>query len=66
MEVNILSNRGLKNRKAISTSVENELYKAFVELSKELRIVKSILLDEAIEGLLAKHGKKIKRAGGTQ
>jgi hypothetical protein len=56
------TNRGLINRKAISTSVENELYKQFVDLSTRLRVVKSTLLDEAITDLLNKYN--VKSTGG--
>ena len=52
-------NRGLKNRKAISTAIDIKLIKALDSLSKETRIPKSKLLDEAIADLLKKHGKPI-------
>ena len=42
------SNRGLKNRTAISTSVDNELYKKLKEYSEKTSIPISKLLDKAI------------------
>lgn len=52
-------NRGLKNRKAISTAIDIKLVKALDSLSEETRIPKSKLIDEAIADLLKKHGKSI-------
>jgi predicted transcriptional regulator len=52
-------NRGLKNRKAISTAIDIKLARALDNLSEETRIPKSKLLDEAIADLLKKHGKLI-------
>lgn len=52
-------NRGLKTRKAFSNAVDAKLADFFDELSKETRIPKSKLLDEAIVLLLEKYGKKI-------
>lgn len=42
------TNRGLKNRTAISTAVDNELYKKLKEYSKKTSIPISKLLDKAI------------------
>ena len=42
------SNRGLKNRTAISTAVDNELYKKLKEYSEKTSIPISKLLDKAI------------------
>ena len=50
--------RGLVTRHTISSSLKNELYEKFLELSKQTRISKSLLLDEAIEDLLSKWGIK--------
>jgi hypothetical protein len=47
-------NRGLKNRTAISNSIDNTLYEKFVKLHIETKIPQSKLLDEAIELLLIK------------
>lgn len=45
----------LKNRTRFTSSLKNELVPLLDELSKESRIPKSRLLDEAIEDLLKKH-----------
>ena len=42
------SNRGLKNRIAISNAVDNELYKRLKKYSDETSIPMSKLLDKAI------------------
>lgn len=42
------SNRGLKNRTAISTAIDNELYKKLKEYSGKTSIPISKLLDKAI------------------
>ena len=42
------SNRGLKNRTAISTAVDNELYKRLKEYSEKTSIPISKLMDKAI------------------
>lgn len=47
------------NRKMWSTSTDYYLYKAFKKLSEETRIPSTRLLDEAIEDLLKKYGKKV-------
>jgi metal-responsive CopG/Arc/MetJ family transcriptional regulator len=46
----------LKNRTRFTSSLDNKLVQPFNELSKDTRIPKSRLLDEAIEDLLKKHG----------
>lgn len=45
----------LKYRTRFTSSLKNELVPLFDELSKQTRIPKSRLLDEAIEDLLDKH-----------
>ena len=45
----------LVNRIKVTTSIDKELNKKIDELSKETRIPKSKLFDEAIELLLKKH-----------
>ena len=42
------SNRGLKNRTAISTAIDNELYKKLKEYPEKTSIPISKLLDKAI------------------
>ena len=42
------SNRGLKNRTAISTAIDNELYKKLKEYSEKTSIPISKLLDKSI------------------
>lgn len=42
------TNRGLKNRTAISTAVDNELYKRLREYSEKTSIPISKLIDKAI------------------
>lgn len=49
----------LVNRTRISTSIDNELLKAFDEFAIESRINKSRLYDEAISDLLVKYGKPL-------
>ena len=44
----MVSNRGLKNRTAISTAVDNEIYKRLKSYSDETSIPMSKLLDKAI------------------
>lgn len=46
------TNRGLKNRTAISTAVNNELYRKLNEYSKKTSIPISKLIDKAIEMFL--------------
>lgn len=45
----------LVNRTRFTSSLRNELIKEFDELSKQTRIPKSRLLDEAVEDLLRKY-----------
>ena len=52
------NNRGLKNRKTISSTIEIKLYDDLEKLSIDTRIPKSKLLDEAIQDLINKHSKK--------
>lgn len=49
----------LKNRTRFTSSLKNELAVLFDQLSKDTRIPKSRLLDEAIEDLLEKHKTKM-------
>lgn len=42
------TNRGLKNRTAISTAIDNELYKQLKEYSEQTSIPISKLIDKAI------------------
>ena len=46
----------LKYRTRFTSSLKNELVPLFDQLSKDTRIPKSRLLDEAMEDLLKKHG----------
>lgn len=48
----------LVNRKRFVSSLDNKLVEPFNTLSKQTRINKSRLLDEAIEDLLEKYEKK--------
>lgn len=50
-------NNGLTNRTQFTTSVKNELYIKYKELSAETRIPATKLLDEALADLLTKYGK---------
>jgi predicted DNA-binding protein len=52
-----VNNRGLKTRKNVATTIDIELSNKLDELSKETRIPKSKLIDEAIEDLLKKFSK---------
>lgn len=49
----------LKYRTRFTSSLKNELVPLFDDLSKDTRIPKSRLLDEAIEDLLRKHGVEL-------
>lgn len=49
----------LKYRKRFTSSLKNELVPLFDTLSKETRIPKSRLLDEAIEDLLKKYHREL-------
>ena len=46
------------NRTRLVSSLDNNLIKPLNELSKQTRIPKSRLLDEAVEDLLKKYGAK--------
>ena len=46
------------NRTRLVSSLDNSLVKPFHELSKQTRIPKSRLLDEAVEDLLKKYEEK--------
>lgn len=48
----------LVNRKKFVSSLQNELVPEFERLSRETRVPKSRLLDEAIEDLLKKYEKR--------
>lgn len=50
-----MGNKQLKNRTPINSAIKIELNNKLVELSKETRIPKSKLLDEAVELLLNKY-----------
>lgn len=55
-----MNNRGLKNRKPISNAIDIKLYEAFEKLSKETKIPKSKLLDEALQDLINKYSNPTK------
>ncbi len=57
MSNNEVDKRGLRTRKTLSNAIDKELHEKLDQLSKETRIPKSKLLDEAIEMLLEKYGK---------
>ena len=48
----------LVNRKKFVSSLANELVEPFDMLSKQTRVPKSLLLDEAIEDILKNYEKK--------
>lgn len=48
----------LKNRSRFSSTLDNDNDKDLKKLAKETKINKSKLLDEAIEDLLKKYGKR--------
>lgn len=50
-------NNGLTNRTQFTTSVKNDLYTKYKELSTETRIPSTKLLDEALTDLLKKYNK---------
>lgn len=50
-----MTNRGLKNRIPISSTIDKKLNEQLKALSEQTRIPISKLLDEAIEELLMKH-----------
>lgn len=51
------TNRGLKNRTAISTAVDNEIYKKLKEYSDKTSIPISKIIDKALEMYLETVGK---------
>ena len=51
----------LKYRTRFTSSLKNELVPLFDRLSRDTRIPKSRLLDEAIEDLLSKHGVELQQ-----
>ncbi len=53
-----MSESMLVHRKRFISSLQNELVPQFDQLSKETRVPKSRLLDEAIEDLLKKYEKR--------
>lgn len=55
MTKDLVRNKDLKNRIRFSTSMDIELSKKLEELSKQTRIPKSKLVDEAIEMLVNKY-----------
>lgn len=57
MSKNEVDNRGLRTRKTLSNAIDRELHEKLDKLTKETRIPKSKLLDEAIELLLKKYDK---------
>ena len=58
MTKELVRNKDLKNRVRFSTSMDIELSKKLEELSKQTRIPKSKLVDEAIEMLVNKYNKE--------
>ena len=58
MTKDLVRNKDLKNRVRFSTSMDLELSKKLEELSKQTRIPKSKLVDEAIEMLVNKYNKE--------
>ncbi len=58
MTKDLVRNKDLKNRVRFSTSMDIELSKKLEELSKQTRIPKSKLVDEAIEMLVNKYNKE--------
>lgn len=63
MQDETMKKKNLTRRKPLSNSVKVELWHALDRLSKETKINKSILLDEAIELLLNKYGKPVPKGG---
>ena len=53
-----MAENALVNRTRFTTSIKNELYSALDELTRQTRIPKSRLMDEAIEDLLKKYEKR--------
>lgn len=54
-----MAKRPTVNREQTSTSLDKHLLATLNDLSKETRIPKSLLFDEALELLFEKHNKKI-------
>lgn len=52
------NNRGLKNRIAVSNTIDKELWASLDKLSTDTMIPKSRLLDRAIELVLVEYGVK--------
>lgn len=52
----------LKYRTRFTSSMKNELWAGFDELSRETRLQKTTLMDEAIEDLLKKYNKAPKKS----
>ena len=51
-----MSRKDLTTREPVNCAVDKELNQKLIQLSKETKIAKSKLLDEAIEDLLKKRG----------
>lgn len=54
-EKQVSGNRGLRNRKAVSTSMEPRLYESLNLISEKTRVPKTKLVDEAIEMLVERY-----------
>lgn len=57
MSDKVKNDRGLKTRRNLSNAIDIKLWNELHILSKESRVPKSRLLDEAVELLLKKHGR---------
>ena len=53
-----MARKDLKNREPVNCAVDKELNQKLIQLSKETKIAKSKLLDEAIEDLSIKRASK--------
>lgn len=53
-----MSRKDLANREPVNCAVNTKLNRALIEMSKNTKIPKSRLLDEAIEDYLKKHEVK--------
>lgn len=53
-----MSRKDLRNREPVNCAVDKELNQRLIQLSKDTKIAKSRLLDEAIEDLLKKRTSK--------
>lgn len=49
-----MSRKDLRNREPVNCAIDKELNQRLIQLSKDTKIAKSRLLDEAIEDLLKK------------